>query len=170
MLKKIAITALLILPVQLLAQEPYYFHTIRTNSLTASFGRTWKAQYTYQLSRRGQLKVMGTYISDAYDQGNNRIDAEVYNFNIQIQQNIFHYEEFFAHLNVGVGGYQLDAKDRVDTTVRERKFSFAGGLQIEFYLIRNSIALIGDYDILWMPFSDVYRFLHSPTVGIGFFF
>ena len=169
-MKKIIFLALMALPAQLLAQEPYYFHTIHTNSLTASFGRTWKAQYSYQLSRRGQLKVVGTYVSDEYDQGSNRISADVYNVNIQLQQNVFHYEEFFAHLSAGVGGYQLDAKDKIDITVRERKFSFSGGLQFEFYVMRNSIAIIGDYEILWMPFSDVYRVLHAPTIGVGFFF
>jgi hypothetical protein len=169
-LKKIVITALLILPVQLLAQNPFYYHTIRTNSLGASFGRTWKAQYTYQLSRRGQLKVVGNYVLDEYDQGNNRIRADIYNVNLQMQQNVFFYDRFFAHLSFGVGGYQLDARDKIDIKHRERKFTFTGGVQLEFYLMRNSIALIGDYDALWMPFSKIYNVLHVPTIGLGFFF
>lgn len=169
-MKKIFITALLFLPAQLLAQDPFYYHTIHTNSFGASFGRTYKIQYTYQLSRRGQLKVAGNYVFDEYDQGNNRIRADIYNVNLQMQQNVFFYERFFAHISFGVGGYQLDAKDKIDIEHRERKFTFIGGLQLEFYLMRNSIAIIGDYDALWMPFGDIYRVLHVPTIGLGFYF
>lgn len=152
------------------AQDIFYYHTIRTNAFGASFGRTYKLQYTYQMSRRGQLKVAANYVFDAYEQNRNRVEANIYNVNLQLQQNFFHYENFFAHANFGVGGYQLEAADKLGIKHRERRFTFTAGVQLEFYILRNRFAVLGDYEILWMPFSDIYTILHVPTLGLGFFF
>jgi hypothetical protein len=37
-------------------------------------------------------------------------------------------------------------------------------------LQRNRLAIVVDYDFLYMPFSDLYDFLHVPTAGLAVFF
>jgi len=161
---------LLILPAAGLAQEEWYFHTIRSSSLAAHFGRTYKVNYAYQLSHIRQLKLSGIYIFDEYAQGGNRIKAEAYNLGLQFQYNVIHLGKFFLSANFGAGVYQIKATDLIGVNFKETKVNFLGGAQMEYYLKRNRLALLLDYDVLYFRFSDLYEVLHVPTAGVGFFF
>lgn len=152
------------------AQEPYYFHTIHSNGLSFVAGRTIKLNYLYQLSRMRQLKLSGTYVYDSYDQGRNRIRANVFLANAQFQYQLIHSNQFFINLALGGGGYHLQAKDKLNIKHKEWRFNFLGGVQVEYYIVKNTLALTFDYDILYLPWSKIYEFLHVPTAGVTLFF
>ena len=151
-------------------QEPYYFHTVHSHGLSFIGGRTAKINYMYQLSRSRQLKVSGTYIYDSYDQGRNHVKANSYFVNVQFQYNLINANQFFLNLSFGGGGYNLIAKDRLNIKHKEWRFNFVGGVQAELYIVTNTIALTIDYDVLYMPWSKIYEFMHVPTAGITLFF
>jgi len=151
-------------------QEPYYFHTIHSHGLSFVGGRTARINYMYQMSRIRQLKVSGTYIYNSYNQGNNHIKANTYMTNILLQYNLIDANQFFINLSFGGGGYNLIAKDRLNIKHKEWRFNFVGGIQAELYVVRNVVALTVDYDIIYMPWSKIYEFLHIPSAGLTFFF
>ena len=152
------------------SQEPYYFHTIHSHGLSFIGGRTAKVNYLYQLARNRQLKLSGTYIYDSYNQGKNKIKSNIYVTNIQFQYNLLNTERFFLNCGFGLGGYYLTAKDLLDIKHKEWRIDFTAGLQLEFYIVRNTIALTVDYDLIYMPWSKIYEFMHVPTGGITFYF
>ena len=154
----------------ILAQEPYYFHTIHSHGLSFTGGRTARINYMYQMNRIRQLKVAGTYIYDSYDQGKNQIKSNIYMTNVLFQYNLINANKFFINLSFGGGGYNLIAKDRLNIKHKEWKFNFVGGIQAELYVVRNVIALTVDYDIVYMPWSKIYEFMHIPSAGLTFFF
>ncbi len=154
----------------ILAQEPYYFHTIHSHGLSFVGGRTARINYMYQMSRIRQLKVSGTYIYDAYDQGKNQIKANTYMINLLFQYNLINANQFFINLSFGGGGYNLIAKDRLNIKHKEWRFNFVGGIQAELYVVKNVLALTVDYDIVYMPWSKIYEFMHIPSAGLTFFF
>jgi hypothetical protein len=87
---------ILLLPGGLWAQDSYYYHTVRSSSLAAMYGRTVKAHYAYQLSHLRQLKFSGIYATDEYTQSDgNRIKTDVYNAALQFQYNLLHRNKFF---------------------------------------------------------------------------
>jgi hypothetical protein len=154
-----------------LAQDTYYYHTVHSSSLAATYGRTYKVHYAYQLSHLRQLKLSGLYVFDEYTQADgNRIKADVYNAGLQFQYNLLHADKFFFNINLGAGGYRITATDLIGVKFKEWKVNFLGGAQAEFYLQRNRLAILVDYDVLYFPFSDLYEVLHVPTVGVGVFF
>jgi hypothetical protein len=152
------------------AQEPYYFHTIHSHGLSFIAGRTVKINYMYQMSRSRQLKISGTYIYDSYDQGRNHVKSNLFLLNALFQYSIISKEQFFLNLALGGGGYNLVGKDRLNIKHKEWRFNFVGGIQAEYYIVNNTIALTLDYDILYLPWSKIYEFMHVPTVGITLFF
>lgn len=168
--KLLAAILIINLPEGAAAQSSFYFHTINSSSLGGAFGKTAKVHYAYQLSHHGQLKLTGLYIRDEYDQNRNHIKADIYNAMLQMQQTIFFYKRAFVNLNGGIGFYYLEAVDKIGEKHIERKVNFAGGIQVEYYLHRNALAVLAEIDFLTMPFSDLYRFLGVPTVGIAYFF
>ncbi len=170
-MKKIFAAFIVLLPASLFAQQDlYYYHTIRSSSLAAQFGRTAKTHYAYQVSHNRQFKLSGLFIDDKFSINNNRVEADLYNVNLQFQYNLIHKKKLFIGMHVGLGGYLLNAKDLIGIEQKERNVNLAGGLQAEYYIWRNNMALIIDYDILFLPFSDVYEFLHVPTGGLGIYF
>jgi hypothetical protein len=170
-MKKFLLLFIWLLPAGLLAQDSYYYHTIHSSSLAAAYGRTYKVHYAYQLSRLRQLKLSGLYVFDEYTQGDgNRIKADVYNVALQFQYNVIHVDKLFFSLNLGAGGYRITAGDLIGVKFKEWKANFLGGAQAEFYLQRNRLALLVEYDVLYFPFSKLYEILHVPTVGVGVFF
>lgn len=154
----------------MLAQEPYYFHTINSHGLSLGAGRTTRLTYLYQLKHNRQLKLSGTYIYDSYDQGRNHIKNNIYNVNAQFQYHLINKNRLFLNYAVGLGGYHLAAKDLLNIKHREWKFTFVAGFQAEYYIARNRFAITLDYDFLLMPWSRIYNFLHVPTVGVIMFF
>jgi len=152
------------------AQEPYYFHTIYSNGLSFVAGRTIKLNHLYQLSRMRQLKLSGTYVHDSYDQGRNRIRANLFFATAQFQYQLIHSNQFFINLTCGGGGYHLQSKDKLNIKHKEWHFNFLAGLQFEYYIAKNTMALTLDYDILYLPWSKIYEFLHVPTAGVTLFF
>ena len=166
----ITITLAFLLPKPALAQDPYYFHTIHSHGLSFIGGRTAKINYLYQLTRNRQFKLSGTYIYDAYNQGNNRIKSNIYVTNVQFQYNLANAERFFLNCGFGLGGYYLSAKDRLNIKHQEWRVDFTAGVQAEFYLVRNTLALTIEYDLLYLPWSKIYEFLHVPTGGLTFYF
>lgn len=152
------------------SQEPYYFHTIHSHGLSFIGGRTAKINYLYQLARNRQLKLSGTYIHDSYSQGKNRIKSNIYVANVQFQYNLLNTEQFFLNGGIGLGGYYLSAQDVLNIKHQEWRVDFTAGAQLEFYIVRNTIALTLDYDFIYMPWSKIYDFLHVPTGGITFYF
>jgi len=170
-MKKTFVILLLLAPVYLAAQDPYYYHTIHSSSLGATYGRTYKGHYAYQLSRLRQLKLSGIYVFDEYTQSDgNRIKADVYNLGLQFQYNVIHAGNLFFSINIGAGAYQIRAGDLIGVKFKETKVNFLGGAQIEYYLKKNRLALLVDYDALYFPFSKLYEVLHVPTAGLGVFF
>lgn len=152
------------------AQDPYYFHTIHSHGISFIGGRTAKINYLYQLARNRQLKLSGTYIYDSYNQGKNRIKSNIYVTNLQFQYNLVNAEQFFLNCGFGLGGYYLSAKDLLNIKHKEWRINFTAGVEAEFYIVRNTIALTFDYDILYMPWSKIYEFMHIPTGGVTFYF
>jgi hypothetical protein len=69
----------------------------------------------------------------------------------------------------GGGGYYLAAKDLLNIKLKEWRVNLAVGLQAEFYIVRNTLALTVDYDLLYMPLSKIYYFMHIPTAGLTFY-
>jgi hypothetical protein len=170
-MRRIVLTFFILLPSMLLAQQDlFYYHTIHSSSLSAMYGRTVKAHYSYQVSHRRQLQVSGLFVNDDYSQNSNRIKADLYNVNVQFLYNLIHKKKLFIGMRVGLGGYLLNAKDLIGIKQKERNVNAVGGLQGEFYVWRNNLAILFDYDILYMPFSDLYEFLHVPTGGLGIYF
>jgi len=159
----------ILLPGYTFAQQPYYFHTIHSHGLSVAGGRTAKINYMYQMNHSRQLKLSGSYIYHAYDQGQDHIKTNIYNTNIQLQYNVINKNEIFLNLAAGAGGYFLSAKDLLDIKHREWKFNFVAGAQAEFYILRNILCLTIDYDILYMPWSRIYQFMHIPTAGVTLF-
>ena len=150
-------------------QEPYYFHTIHSHGLSFIGGRTAKINYMYQINHLRQLKISGTYIYDRYNQGRNRIRANIYIANAQFQYNLINADKFFFNLGFGGGGYKLSAKDKLNIKHKEWGVNFVAGVQAEWYIVRNVLALTVDYDILYMPWSKIYEFVHIPTAGVTLF-
>jgi hypothetical protein len=74
------------------------------------------------------------------------------------------------NINLDAGLYQIKAKDLVGVNFKERRVNFLGGAQAEYYLKKNRLALLVDYDALYFPFSKLYEVLHVPTAGLGIFF
>jgi hypothetical protein len=170
-MKKILSLFILLLPAGLLAQDSYYYHTIHSNSLAAMFGRTYKVHYAYQLSHLRQFKFSGVYVSDEYSQSDgNRIEVKTYAGALQFQYNLIHFGKVFLNAGAGFGVHFLEAEDLIGIKFDEWNLNFAGGVQGEYYLQSNRLALLVDYDIFFMPFSDIYEFLHVPTVGLAVFF
>lgn len=160
---------LLLIPHLVSAQEHYYFHTIHSHGLSVAGGRTAKLNYTYQASHLRQLKFSGLYIFDSYEQANNRITANIFNVNFQLQYHLINSDRFFLNGALGGGGYYLGAKDLLNIKHKEWRVNLAAGMQAEFYLVRNTMALTLDYDLLYMPLSKLYEFLHIPTLGLTFY-
>ena len=171
-MKKILFLFVALLPACLLAQDSFYYHTIHTSTLAATYGRTYKGQYSYQLSHRRQFKLSGIYVFDDYVQpdNGNRIKADVYNAGLQFQYNLIHLGNLFLNINLGAGVYQIRASDLIGVKFKETKVNFLGGGQVEYYLSKNRLALLIDYDALYFPFGKLYEVLHVPTVGVGLFF
>ena len=152
------------------AQQPWYFHTINSHSLAAQYGRTYKINYAYQLTNKRQLKLSGIYVFDEYSQKRDRVKADIYNLNLQFQYVFFHFNRVFINGSVGAGGYSLKAGNLLNQRHKETKLNFIGGLQAEYYFRRSTLAVIFDYDVLYMPFSRIYEFLHLPSVGVALYF
>jgi len=170
-MKRILVSFILLLPASLFAQQDlYYFHTIRSSSLAAMYGRTVKAHYAYQVSHRRQFKLSGLFINDDYRKNSNHVDADIYNVSLQFQYNLVNQKKFFSGIHLGIGGYLLNAKDLIGIEQMERNVNFVGGLQLEYFVWRNHLAVVVDYDVLYMPFSKIYEFLHVPTAGLGIYF
>lgn len=170
-MKKMFLCFLLLLPTSLLAQDSYYYHTIHSSSLAALYGRTYKGHYAYQLSRHRQLKVSGTYVFDEYTQSDgNRVKADIYNLGLQFQYNLVHLGNVFFSINLGAGVYQIKATDLIGIKFKERRVNLIGGAQVEYYLKKNRLALLIDYDALYFPFGKLYEVFHVPTAGLGLFF
>lgn len=170
-MKRILLGFLIVFPASLLAQQDlYYYHTVRSSSLAAQFGRTVKAHYTYQATHSRQFKISGLFIDDEFSLGENRVEADIYNLNLEFQYQLLHKKQMFLGMHLGLGGYLLNSKDRIGVEQKERNVNLAAGLQAEYYIWRNNLAVVIDYDILFMPFSDVYEFLHVPTGGLGIYF
>jgi hypothetical protein len=170
-MKKALFLFMVLLPTGLWAQDAYYYHTIHSSTLAATYGRTYKGHYAYQLSRLRQLKLSGIYVFDEYTQSDgNRIKADVYNLGLQFQYNVIHAGNLFFSINAGAGAYQIRAGDLIGVKFKETKVNFLGGAQLEYYLKKNRLALLVDYDALYFPFSKLYEVLHVPTAGLGIFF
>jgi hypothetical protein len=155
---------------QVFAQDSYYYHTIHSHGLTTNFGRTVKLNYLYQLVHSRQLKLSGTYVYDNYGLGRNEVSANIYNIHVQMQWNVFHNENFFCNLAAGGGGYYLQAKDLLAIKFHEWRPGLVGGMELEYFVKRNTIALTLNYDFFYMPWSKIYDYLHVPTAGVTFFF
>lgn len=169
-LRYLLLSFFMLSPAALLSQDSYYYHTIHSSSLAAAWGKTYKSYYTYQLTHQRQLKLTGIYIFDEFDQNRNHIKSDLYTFSLQFQYNILHLKRIFANVSLGAGGYYLEAADKLKLTHIERKVHMAGGVQVEVYLWRNTFALSGDLDLFYFPFSDIYKTLRSPTIGLAFYF
>lgn len=170
-MKKVLFLFVGLLPVGLLAQDSFYYHTIHSSTLAATYGRTYKGHYAYQLSHRRQLKLSGIYVFDDYTQSDgNRVKADVYNAGLQFQYNIIHLGNLFLSINLGAGVYQIRANDLIGIKFKETKVNFLGGGQLEYYLAKNRLAVLVDYDALYFPFGKLYEVLHVPTAGVGLFF
>jgi len=152
------------------AQEPYYYHTIHSHGLSLIGGRTARLNYLYQTSHNRQVKLSGIYVYDAYHQGRNRIRANVYIGNLYFQYHLIHTGDFFLNGSIGAGGYYLSAKDLLKIKHTEWQFDLSAGLEAEFFIVRNQVALTVDYDVLYLPWSKIYQFLHIPTAGVTIYF
>jgi len=153
----------------LAAQKPYYFHTIHSHGLSLTAGRTVKLNYMHQLTHVRQFKLSGAYIYDSYSQDRNKIKAQIYNMNFQFQYQVIYNKNFFLNMALGFGGYHLYSKDLLNIKHSEWSVNFVTGVQAEFYIKKNDLALTLDYDIFYMPWGKIYEILHVPTVGLTFF-
>lgn len=166
-----AMTALLLcLPAAARAQQSEYFHTIRSNALALQYGRTAKLTYAHQMSRRQQFKLSGLYIGDKFDLGRDEVRSKVFNVNLQLQYNLLHLQRLFVNGSLGAGAYHLRARNSLEQKHNETKVNFAGGVQGELFIQGSRLALVFDYDVLYMRFSDLYEFVHIPTVGLALVF
>lgn len=165
-----ALAGLLMLPEVSAAQQQWYYHTVHSSSLALQYGRTYKLSYAYQLSRVRQLKVSGMYVFDEFDNGPDHVKSDIYNLNLQFQYTLLHFDKAFIGMHVGGGGYFLKAGNLVDQRHKERKLNAIFGLQGEYFIKKSSMALVADYDVLYLAFSDLYEFLHLPRVGVKFVF
>ncbi len=161
---------LLCLPTATRAQQSEYFHTIRSNTLALQYGRTAKLTYMHQMSRRQQFKLSGLYIGDKFDLGRDRVRSSVYNVNLQLQYNLVHLQRLFLNGSLGAGAYHLRARNSLDQKHNETKINFVSGLQGELFLQGSRLALVFDYDVIYMRFSDLYEFVHIPTLGLALVF
>jgi hypothetical protein len=152
------------------AQEPYYYHTISSRSISALGGRTAKINFMYQLSHSRQFKLSALYIYDSYSQDRNEIKSDIWNLNLHFQWTLMNQGKFFLNWALGGGTYYFTATDKLGIKLTEWHVDFVTGFQAEFYLVKNTIALTVDYDIIFMPWSDIYQFLHVPNAGLTFFF
>ncbi len=148
------------------AQDKYYYHSVNTNTLAASFGKTYKVQYQHQLSHRRQFVFSATYILDKYDLGPDRVESDVYALSIRLQRNLIYLKRAFINVNLGVGGYYTEAINKLDIEVNEVNFNIVTGIQLEVFLVRERLALLVELDGLFMPFSDIYDALRVPTAGL----
>lgn len=152
------------------AQEPFYYHTINSKSISLMGGRTAKVNLMTQLSRSRQFKLSALYIYDSYSQDSDKIKTDIWNLNLQLQWTLMNQGKFFLNWALGGGTYYYTAKDLLDIKLTEWHVDFVLGFQAEFYLIKNTVAITVDYDIIYMPWSDIYQFLHVPNAGLTFFF
>ena len=166
----LAVLFTLILPPLLSAQEPFYYHTKNSHGLSLVGGRTARVNYMYQMSRRQQFKLSGSWVRTGFENSGNDITANTYSLDLQFQFNVINIGRFFLSGGFGAGGYFLRAKDVFDNKSDELRLNLVGGGQAECYIVRNSIALTLDYDVLITPWSKVYDFIHVPAAGITFFF
>jgi hypothetical protein len=155
---------------QVFAQDSYYYHTIHSHGLTTNFGRTVKLNYLYQLGHSRQLKLSGIYVYDNYNQARNQVQANIFHTHVQMQWTVYHQDKFFCNLATGGGVYYLRAKDLLSIKFQEWRPNFVGGIELEYFVKRNTIALTLNYDFFYMPWSKIYDYLHVPTAGISFFF
>ena len=157
---------LLLSPTAGSAQQEWYYHTVHSNSFSALGGRTVKLNYEYQMSRTRQLKVTGMYVYDKFDLDRDQVKSDLYGLHFQFQYHLFEVNKLFVKANAGFGGYMLNAQNLLEQEHDEVKLSFMGGFQAEYFIQRSTLALVLDYDILWLAFSDLYEFLHLPNVGV----
>ena len=160
----------LLLPTKSFAQSNWYYHTINSHSLAALAGQTAKFIYSYQMTHQRQLKISGAYIHDKFDIGRDEVKSDIYLLSGQYQYQFYNYKGLFLNSNVGIGGYILRADNRLEQEVNEEKLLFTSGFQVEYYLYKANLAILFDYDILYTPFSNLYEFLHTPTIGLLFNF
>jgi len=150
--------------------QTFYYHTIRSKAVMASVGRTLKLQYTKQQTHHLQLRISTNYIDDRYTISDNKIRSTIGNLNVHLQYNLVHFNRLFVNGSMGAGGYYLKAEDQIGITIKEGFVNLSAGLQLELYISRNKMALVADIDILYMPRSEVYTFLRSPSIGFAFYF
>ena len=160
----------IMLPSLVFAQDPFYYHTKSSHGLSLVGGRTAKISYLYQMAHTRQFKLSCTWFRDTYESNGNQITSNAYSLDLQLQYNLIHFGRFFINGSFGFGGYYLQAKDVFNNKSDEWRFNFVAGGEVEFYLIRNSIALTFDYDVLITPWSKVYDFIHVPVAGVTFYF
>jgi hypothetical protein len=153
-----------------LAQDTYYYHTIHSHGLSVIGGRTVKANYLHQMSHNRQFKLSTLYIYDSFTKDRNQIKSNIYNLNLHFQYILMNQGKFFLNGALGAGTYYLTAKDLLDIKLNEWHVDFVVGVQAEFYIVKNTFSLTFDYDILYMPWSKIYEFLHLPNVGLTFYF
>lgn len=154
------------LPASGRAQQNTYYHTMHSNSLALQYGRTAKLDYSYQMSRRQQFKLTALFVNDKFDLGRDEVRSKVYNMNLRFQYNLLHVDKLFINGSLGAGAYHLRAKNRIDQEHNETKINFVGGFQGEYFISGSSLALVFDYDFLYLRFSDLYEFVHIPAVGL----
>lgn len=165
-------TALMMLMLPSLAsgQDVFYYHTESSHGLSFVGGRTARINYMYQMSHSQQFKMSGSWIRDTFENNGNEITSNTYSLDLQLQYNLINIGRFFLNGGFGFGGYFLQAKDVFNNKAEEWRFNFVGGGQAEFYIVRNSIALTLDYDVLITPWSKVYNVIHVPAAGVTFYF
>ncbi|MDZ7268099.1 MAG: hypothetical protein ONB48_09635 [candidate division KSB1 bacterium] len=166
----VIVALLLCLPAAGRAQPSKYFHTIHSNALALQYGRTAKLTYANQMSRRQQFKLFALYIGDKFDLGRDQVRSKVYNVNLQLQYHLLHLQRLFVNGSLGGGAYHLRARNSLDQKHTETKINFAGGLQGELFIQGSRLALVFDYDVLYLRFSGLYEFVHIPTVGLALVF
>lgn len=165
-----ALVLILLLSGLAAAQEPYYYHTISSRSISVLGGRTAKVNFMYQLSHSRQFKLSALYIYDTYAKDRNEIKSDIWNLNLHFQWTLMNQGKFFLNWTLGGGTYYFTAKDKLNIKLTEWHVDFVAGLQAEFYLVKNTLAITVDYDIIYMPWSKIYQFLHVPNAGLTFFF
>lgn len=158
------------LPALSRGQQNTYYHTIHSSALALQYGRTAKLDYAYQMSRRQQFKLSALFVNDKFDLGRDEVRSKVYNVNLRFQYNLLHLDKLFINGSLGAGAYHLRAKNLLDQKHNETKLNFVGGFQGEYYISGSSLALVFDYDFLYLRFSDLYEFVHIPAVGLALVF
>lgn len=152
------------------AQQNTYYHTMHSSALALQYGRTAKLDYSYQMSRRQQFKLSALFVNDKFDLGRDEVRSKVYNVNLRFQYNILHVDKLFINGSLGAGAYHLRARNLLDQEHNETKINLVGGFQGEYFISGSSLALVFDYDVLYMRFSDLYEFVHIPAVGLALVF